>query len=88
MLFGFMDAETQRITVNNKTDETWRTYLFFHEVIHALSYMGHLQFLKRDDLPHIDDEAKVDAIASLIAEVVTRNGLFKKEVLDQAKIHR
>jgi len=80
MRFGFMDATAQEITINETVDPTWRVYLLLHEVIHALSFMGHLQFLKREDIPYMDDESKVDAIASLIAEVLTRNNLFRTEV--------
>ena len=40
-----------------------------------------LQFLKRTDLPQFDDEAKVDAIASLLAEVLSRNNLANTAVL-------
>lgn len=83
MVFGFMNAEEQTLTVNEHTDTTWRLYLLLHEIIHALSYMGHLQFVKRSDFTHIDDEAKVDAIASLLADVLIRNNFIRQEVLDQ-----
>ena len=80
--FGLMDAEAREITINHKTDPSWRFYLLLHEVLHALSYLGHLQFLKHEDFPEHDDEAKVDAIASLLSEVLTRNGLVSSSVLD------
>jgi len=85
MLFGFMDAEEGTLSIHKDTDDTWRLYLLIHEILHALSYMGHMQFLKRSDLPHYDDEAKVDATASLLTEVLMRNGFINKEVLDQLK---
>ena len=46
--------------------------------------MGHLQFLRMEGLLQ-DDEAKVDALASLLAEVLTRNKLFNVEVLNPKK---
>lgn len=80
-LFGFMDAEVREITINQETDPSWRLYLLLHEVLHALSFMGHLQFLKREDFRHIDDEAKVDAVASLISDVLIRNDLANTAML-------
>jgi hypothetical protein len=68
--FGLMDARVQRITLNREIDATWRTYVLLHEILHALTFMGHLQFLRLPDHPGVDDEAKVDAIASLLSEVL------------------
>ena len=86
MRFGFMDAIAQEITINEEVHPSWRVYLLLHEVLHALSFMGHLQFLKREDLPQIDDEAKVDAVASLLAEVLTRNNFFNTSALNVRKV--
>lgn len=49
-----------------------RLYILLHELLHVLTYMGHLQFLRVDGEQY-DDEAKVDAVASLMAEVLKRN---------------
>ena len=80
MHFGFMDAPNQQLTINRDVDATWRPYLAIHEILHALSFMGHLQFLRLEG-QLVDDEAKVDAMASLLAEVLVRNGLFNDEKL-------
>ena len=79
---GFMDAAVQEITINQDLSPSWRPYILLHEILHALSFMGQLQFLRKADNPCQDDEAKVDAIASLLAEVLTRNNLFNNEVLN------
>ena len=83
MRFGFMDAEDHSITIHHDSDPTWRFYLVLHEVLHALSFLGHLQFLRRDDHPGFDDESKVDAIASLLAEVLLRNNLVTHADVDK-----
>ena len=80
--FGFMDATAQEIKINHDVHASWRVYLLLHEMLHALIFMGHLQFLKRDDIPMLDDEAKLDAIASLFSEVLTRNKFFNTAVFD------
>ena len=83
MRFGFMDAEDHSITIHHDTDPTWRLYLLLHEVIHALTFLGHMQFLRHDDHPGHDDESKVDAIASLLAEFLLRNDLIKEGGVDK-----
>lgn len=75
---GFMDAIRGELTINENTDATWHTYLLLHEVLHALIFMGHLQFLKLDG-DVADDEAKLDAIASLLSEFLVSNSLINLE---------
>ena len=81
MRFGFMDAPNRSISMHCDTHPTWQPYLLLHEIIHALSFMGHLQFLRKDDNPLEDDESKVDAVASLLAHVLVSNHLLNMEVL-------
>ena len=81
VLFGFMDAAQQELTINQEINPSWRPYILLHEILHALTFMGHLQFLRiKGELR--DDEAKVDALASLLAEVLTRNNLFNEGLLN------
>jgi len=75
---GLMDAMRGELTINENTDATWHTYLMLHEVLHALVFMGHLQFLKLDG-EMADDEAKLDAISSLLSEVLVSNSLINLE---------
>jgi hypothetical protein len=46
--------------------------LLIHELLHALTYLGHIQFL-RDETGVQDDEGKVDALASLMAHFIKNN---------------
>jgi hypothetical protein len=85
MRFASMDTRQQEIVINKDVDATWRVYLLVHEVLHTLTFLGHLQFLRLPDHPGIDDEAKVDAISSLLADVLVRNGLFNMEALDAGR---
>lgn len=62
-----------RIQISTMAAPSQRLYLLLHESLHALSYMGHLQFIRKQDDPFQDDESSVDALASLIAELLTRN---------------
>lgn len=80
--FGFMNAEERTITINQETHPSWRLYLLLHEVLHALTFLGHLQFLRLEGNPHQDDESKVDAIASLLAAVLIRNNLSNTAALN------
>lgn len=80
--FGFMDAATHTLTVSHDADPTWRPYLLLHELLHALSFLGHLHFLKRtDEHSNLDDEGKVDQLSSILAEVLVRNDLLKIDKL-------
>lgn len=82
MRLGFMDATMQEITINQDLNPSWHPYILLHEILHALSFLGHLQFLRKADNPYQDDEAKVDAIASLLADVLTRNNLMNCAALN------
>ena len=82
MRFGFMNAEDRTLTINQDTDPSWRLYLLLHETLHALVFLGHLQFLRDDEHPHFDDESKIDAISSLLAEVLNRNNLSNTAALN------
>lgn len=83
MQFGFMNAENRTLTINQDTDPSWRLYLLLHEVLHALVFLGHLQFLRHENFPAVDDESKIDAIASLLAEVMNRNHLSNTAALSE-----
>jgi len=76
-MLGFMDAMHHRILLQDDVFQSWKLYLLLHEVIHALVFLGHLQFLKSEDGFH-DDESRVDAIASLMAHFIHNN----KSIID------
>ena len=80
--FGFMNAEDRTLTINEDTHPSWRLYLLLHETLHALIFLGHLQFLLDDEQPQFADESKIDAIASLLADVLNRNNLSNTAALD------
>lgn len=80
-MLGHMDAIEHSIRIREDVFDSWTLYLLLHEVLHALTFMGHLQFLRSDDSSVClhDDEAKVDALASLLAHFIVSN----KQVIDR-----
>lgn len=68
---GVVDNHKCTIHVCDNTPSQ-RLYILLHELLHVMTYMGHLQFLRVEGQQY-DDEAKVDAVASLMAEVLKRN---------------
>lgn len=73
LAYALCNNQPPSIQISTKAVSSQRLYLLLHEVLHALSYMGHLQFLRDDGDPFRDDEASVDALSSLMSEVITRN---------------
>ena len=80
-MLGYMDAHRHTISLKRDVFDSWALYLLLHEVLHALTFMGHLQFLRDEGATgtQMDDEAKVDALASLMAHFITNN----KGVIDK-----
>lgn len=71
-MLGYSDNLACSITLATK-EPSQLLYVLLHEILHTLSFMGHLQFLRLDDNPYKDDEARVDAVASLLADTLQRN---------------
>lgn len=72
--YALCENQPPLIQISTAAAPSQRLYLLLHEVYHALSYMGHLQFLRDAAGTHLmDDESHVDALASLTAEFLTRN---------------
>jgi len=80
-MLGFMDAHQHTIHLKRDVFDSWALYLLLHEVLHAFTFLGHLQFLRDESATgtQLDDEAKVDALASLMAHFITHN----KAVIDK-----
>jgi len=76
-----MDALNHTISLKNDVFDSWALYVLLHEVLHAFSFLGHVQFLRAEGElgTQVDDEAKVDALASLLAHFITNN----KAVIDK-----
>ena len=55
-------------------------HVIFHELVHALLFLGHLQFLVHP-VTKQHDEAGIDAIVSLLLDVLRTNGLLNEERL-------
>jgi len=71
--YALCENQPPRLQISTQAVASQRLYLLIHEALHALSYMGHLQFLRELDNQFKDDESNVDALASLFAELLTRN---------------
>ena len=80
-MLGHMDGLNHTIRLKNDVFDSWALYLLLHEVLHALSFLGHIQFIRDESGAgtQVDDEAKVDALASLLAHFIVHN----KDVIDK-----
>ena len=70
-VLGLTDALAATITLHENLPPSHDLYVFLHEVIHSLMFMGHFDFMLDDNGRH--DERKIDAVASLLAQVIKDN---------------
>lgn len=85
-MLGYMNAIKQQIQIRPGVPASWQLYLLLHETLHSLTFLGHLQFLRCEPPSDgytitQDDEAKIDAVASLLSTILRRNGLINEDRL-------
>lgn len=79
---GSTDMAKGDIFTDSEMMESLTPVVLVHEILHVLIFQGHLQFLKDDE--GRDDEAKIDAVASLLVEVMRRNGMLNEDYLKRS----
>lgn len=80
---GYTDVTAPSITLNHNLVPSQQLYVALHEIIHALMFAGHFPFMHSDEPPHWHDEGRVDAVASLLAEVIKRNYTILKPMMEE-----
>ncbi len=79
-LLGVCDNLNPTITLRAGMDRTRRLYTLIHEAMHAFIFLGHFHWLKHED--GRDDEGKIDALSSVLADFLLTNESVIREVLD------